>query len=485
MRLTSAQTDRAAGVLLGQAIGDALGVPYEFGSAPLVPGHAELIGGGLGGFAPGEWSDDTAMAACIARVSATGADLTGDDALAAVAQGFVEWIDDDPADVGMQIGAILRDVATLPHDASAAVLARMRQLSDAAAAQDKAGNGALMRTGVVGLVALDDRERTARAAAAVAALTHADSRCVDSCVLWSEAVRVAVIERRLDVRAGLDLLPEERRGQWETWIDEAETWTPSQFAPNGYTVTAFQAAWAAIHATAGSREAYGADHVEDALQTAIAIGDDTDTVAAIAGALLGARYGVSGLPTDRARRVHGWPHLRGRDLVGLALATATREQGAWPQRKTMRTGFNRPLAVPHPADSGVLLGTEANLDQVADPRATAVVSLSRVGTADIAAAASATGKHVEVWLVDSDSPDGNADLAWTLRDAARTVRRLREEGETVLLHCVAAFHRTPSVALAYARLIGVDADTAARDIEAVLGRRIGGRLWETARTMPL
>ena len=368
MRLTAAQTDRAAGVLLGQAIGDALGVPYEFGSTSLTPGRGEMIGGGLGGFAPGEWSDYTAMAACIARVSATGADLTGDDALAAVAQGFLEWIGDDPADVGLQVGAILRDVARLPHDDPHAVLTRMRALSQAAAAQDRAGNGALMRTGIVGLVALDDRERTARAAAAVAALTHADPRCVDSCVLWSEAVRVAVTARRLDVRAGLDLLPDDRRGQWEEWIEEAETRPPAEFTPNGYTVTAFQAAWASIHSTAGTRQTHAADHVEDALQTAIAVGDDTDTVAAIAGALLGARYGVSGLPTDLARRVHGWPGLRGRDLVGLALATATRESGAWPLRETMRTGFTHPLALPHPADPGVLLGTEADLDGLAEVR---------------------------------------------------------------------------------------------------------------------
>ena len=56
--LTHAQSDRAAGVLLGSAAGDALGAGYEFAavSPALVPG---MIGGGLGNFAPGEWTDDT------------------------------------------------------------------------------------------------------------------------------------------------------------------------------------------------------------------------------------------------------------------------------------------------------------------------------------------------------------------------------------------------------------------------------------------
>ena len=61
---------RARGTLLGMATGDCLGVPYEFGSAPF-HGQPELIGGGLGDYEPGEWSDDTQMALCIAPVSYT------------------------------------------------------------------------------------------------------------------------------------------------------------------------------------------------------------------------------------------------------------------------------------------------------------------------------------------------------------------------------------------------------------------------------
>lgn len=60
-------TDRAAGALVGAACGDALGVPYEFG-APLSGNRTpEMVGGGLGPYAPGEYSDDTQMAVCIAE----------------------------------------------------------------------------------------------------------------------------------------------------------------------------------------------------------------------------------------------------------------------------------------------------------------------------------------------------------------------------------------------------------------------------------
>ena len=71
MTTTDAQTDRIEGVLLGAACGDALGVPYELGSSSLAPGEApRMVGGGLGPYAPGEWSDDTQMAVVIASVAA-------------------------------------------------------------------------------------------------------------------------------------------------------------------------------------------------------------------------------------------------------------------------------------------------------------------------------------------------------------------------------------------------------------------------------
>ena len=147
----------------------------------------------------------------------------------------------------------------------------------------------------------------------------------------------------------------------------------------------------------------------------------------------------------------------------------------------MMSGQELPLAVSHPDDPQVLLGTEADLARAAELGVTAVVSLSRVGVPEIAATGVADGKHVEVWLLDSDDPDANADLSWTLTDAARTVARLRDDGERVLLHCVAAHHRTPAVALAYSRQLGVDTATAAPRIEDAIGHRVTGLLWDTAR----
>ena len=64
------ELERAAGSLLGLAAGDALGAGYEF--HPSGPARAEMVGGGLGGWEPGEWTDDTQMAICIAEVTQAG-----------------------------------------------------------------------------------------------------------------------------------------------------------------------------------------------------------------------------------------------------------------------------------------------------------------------------------------------------------------------------------------------------------------------------
>jgi len=73
--------DRAIGAVLGTAVGDVMGAPYEFGSAPFGPDGAQLIGGGLGNCEPGEWTDDTSMTWCVLDAAHRFGGLTADAAL--------------------------------------------------------------------------------------------------------------------------------------------------------------------------------------------------------------------------------------------------------------------------------------------------------------------------------------------------------------------------------------------------------------------
>ena len=107
-------------------------------------------------------------------------------------------------------------------------------------------------------------------------------------------------------------------------MDEAGGPRPSDFANNGWVVAALQAAWSAIATTpvpvTTGVGVFRADHLRRALDAAVRAGNDTDTVAAIAGGLLGAAYGASAVPLQWRCLLHGWPGNDAHGLVGLAAA---------------------------------------------------------------------------------------------------------------------------------------------------------------------
>lgn len=95
---------------------------------------------------------------------------------------------------------------------------------------------------------------------------------------------------------------------------------------------------------------------------------------------------------------------------------------------------------------------------------TAVVSLCLVGSQQVP-------KHVEhvvFRLIDRPEPEEIPNLDFVMADAAQTAAQLCGEGHQLLLHCVAAQSRTPTVAIAYAQLSGVDLDTATKGVVSAL-----------------
>ena len=228
MKLNPAQLDRACGAVLGSAVGDALGAPYEFGLANVGPDGPQMIGGGIGRFAPGEWTDDTTMAWCILDVASTGADLRDDDALTRIARNFRAWYDTRPPDIGNQTRAILGQVGPAPTGAT--MTATSYDLH--ARTGHTAGNGSLMRTAPVALPYLDEPAALAVAARRVGALTHYDEHAQEACVLWSLAIRHAILHAEFDIRAGLAHLDTDAAAYWTERLDEAESsqWTRTRRA---------------------------------------------------------------------------------------------------------------------------------------------------------------------------------------------------------------------------------------------------------------
>ena len=306
--------DRSVGAVLASAAGDALGAGYEFG--PPLPDDlpVEMIGGGAFSWTPGEWTDDTQMALAVLMPLADGA-----VDLARIEAGFRAWYDSGPADVGNQTSAILGQAGSLAEVAAAFTAARPDRAS---------GNGSLMRTGPVALAHPVDAAAIAGLAADISSLTHPDPDCSDACILWSVAIDDA-IHHAPPVRSGdtwdwasslrqaLPHLPTDgRRSRWNDLIDEAEHGHPLDFPNNGWVVHAFQAALSAICRTPVPDDRPEA-HLALALSAAVRAGGDTDTVAAIAGSLLGARWGEAAVPGAWREIIHGC-HIYGRPALSAA-----------------------------------------------------------------------------------------------------------------------------------------------------------------------
>jgi ADP-ribosyl-[dinitrogen reductase] hydrolase len=266
----------------------------------------------------------------------------------------------------------------------------------------------------------------------------------------------------LDVRIGLRHLDTERRDQWATQLDVAEASQPSDFTNNGWVVEALQGAWSAISITTVPQDdpakgIFRADRLRLALDAAVRGGNDTDTVAAIAGGLLGAAYGASAIPANWRRVLHGWPAMRARDLVALTTRIVKED-------KPFSYDLYWMTPVQHPHDDGVWLADVAAL-QGLPAGVDAVVSLCRVNDDDLPAGV----EQIDIRLIDIVEPDANPNLDFVLTDTVRLIEQLRNEGRTVLLHCVAGQSRTPTVAALYgARQQGISGALALREITRVL-----------------
>jgi ADP-ribosylglycohydrolase len=467
----AATMDRAVGAVLASAVGDALGAPYEF-LPPNPAAPCEMEGGGAFGWEPGEWTDDTQMALTVLAVLARGStDVT------VMGEEMVRWCASRPRDVGRQTRAVLSAVGR--RHPSAAESARAFQAEH----PDAAGNGALMRTGPVALAHLGDRGTVAAFAAAVAELTHPHRDSVDASVLWSLAIDQAITTARADeafdwraaLVAGLDHVPAGRRELWRDRIDDAIGRDPAELHPkNGWVVMAFEAAIAAITSTADARRSVPCDHLADALRRVARSGGDTDTVATIAGSLLGARWGATAIPLAWRRRLHGRrtydePAIPGRELEAMARLAANRgrpDSKGWPGVDRLVPGYVesyglQPLVVDL---DGAWFGNSAGVERAVEDGATVVISLCRMGTADVPASVE---QHT-IGLIDT-VPDDNPNLGFVLRDTAATIADVVDSGERVFVHCVAAENRAPSMAAAYLITRGASLDAALQQVGDAFG----------------
>jgi ADP-ribosyl-[dinitrogen reductase] hydrolase len=205
--------------------------------------------------------------------------LVTDDVL----QRHVQWLIGGPPDVGNLTRRVLRRWAEGAGDAA-------REYFDARGPEVSAGNGSVMYCAPLGVARANEPHRLADEAPALSALTHWDERCRTACLAVTLAV-AALVRGEAPQRAVAVALHdvEERAGgeELEYLVSEAGRARPLDGPDQGFTLFA---AGVALQVVAEGRG------VDDGLRFVVGLGGDTDTNAAVAGAVLGARHGRSGIP---------------------------------------------------------------------------------------------------------------------------------------------------------------------------------------------
>ena len=281
--------NRILGSLLGLAVGDALGTAVEFQARDSFPPVTDMVGGGVFNLAPGQWTDDTSMALCIAAsLIETGA-YDPRDQLAR----FVRWYRDGYFsstgrcfDIGNQTRAALEEFEATGEPYRQAVGGM------------SAGNGSLMRLAPVAMAFCDDPEAAGRFCADSSRTTHPAVECVEACGAYGRLIAAAIEGAS---RADLCVLAAELAEQ-VTSPDLAAILSGSyrvkereEISSSGYVLHSLEAALWALTRT---------DTFPDGVLLAVNLGDDADTVGAIYGQLAGALYGRSGIPESWRTRLH-------------------------------------------------------------------------------------------------------------------------------------------------------------------------------------
>ncbi|WP_041357544.1 ADP-ribosylglycohydrolase family protein [Methylorubrum extorquens] len=279
--------DRALGALVGLAVGDAVGTTVEFRHRGTFNPVTDMVGGGPFNLRPGEWTDDTSMALCLAECLLARDGLDERDLL----ERFCRWFRNGENSVTghcFDIGNVTATALThfeRTEDVHAGPIDRMT-----------AGNGSLMRLSPVAIRYWNDPDRLKNAARRQSYTTHGAQEAVDACEAFS-AILVSAIQGKpltdvLSASYGHPLSDGVQAIIEGSWKGKRR----DDVRSSGYVLHSLEAALWCV----GSSGSFS-----EAVLKAVNLGDDADTTGAITGQLAGAYYSLPDIP-ERWRKRLAW-----------------------------------------------------------------------------------------------------------------------------------------------------------------------------------
>ncbi len=296
-------SDRVVGCILGLALGDALGAPFEFRRAHDIPNPLPAFELPWMGLPPGMTTDDTAMARNLTRSLSDRGEFDPEDLL----RRHLEWLRTDPPDVGTLTRRVLRCVARGEADAA-------RRVWEERGPEVSAGNGSVMYCAPLGAAYANRPNLLPELASELSALSHFDQRCRTACVAVTVAVAALVRAESPEAalrRALAAAIDREGGEELEYLVEAAGTTRPVDGPDQGFCLFA---------AGLGLQTLLDRRGFEPQLRRVVGLGGDTDTNAAVAGAILGARVGSGGLPEEWLVSLHDRDSIEqeAMALIGLA-----------------------------------------------------------------------------------------------------------------------------------------------------------------------
>ena len=286
--------DRFRGALLGLAAGDALGTTLEFQTPGTFEPITDMVGGGPFRLEPGQWTDDTSMALCLAESLI---ETNGFDAADQMRRFVRWWREGHLSSTGtcFDIGNTTR-TALMKFEATGDPYAGGTH-------PHAAGNGSIMRLAPVPMFFAADPQTAIERAGESSRTTHGLTVCVDACRCMA-----AIIVGALHGASKEELLAERYcpvPGCWDQKplcpeIDAIAAGSfkhrqPPQIKGSGYVVNSLEAAlWAFSPDVTAS---------EQGALMAVNLGDDADTTGAVYGQIAGAFYGAAGIPDVWSNRL--------------------------------------------------------------------------------------------------------------------------------------------------------------------------------------
>jgi len=272
---------RYHGCLLGLAVGDALGASVEFLSRGSFDPVIDMQGGGAFNLDPGQWTDDTSMALCLAESLI---EKKGFDAYDQMVR-YLRWYRTGYLSSTGRCFDIGRTTAV-----ALCTFENTREPFSGPTDSHSSGNGSLMRLAPVLMFFYPNKEAMISYAAESSRTTHGSQECIDACRLFASTlfnVFSGMDKERVlfDHDEGIVKTPKIREIARGAYKGKKE----KQIQGRGYVVKSLEAALWCFLAT---------DSFSDAVLKAVNLGDDADTTAAICGQLAGAFYGVPSIPAS-------------------------------------------------------------------------------------------------------------------------------------------------------------------------------------------